>query len=123
ITRGPGTGQERMIAANTATILTVSPAWSLEPEASSDFVVAENGWRFGALARSSPVKFSIPNRSGEVVHLCGRAANVNDEECSAELSTVTRWKIGGAGTSDSDSPPEPYFGLGLGQRGGTVELS
>jgi hypothetical protein len=69
------------------------------------------------------VQFAIPNRSGEVVHLCGRAANVNDVECALELSTVTRWQIGGSGTSDSDVPPQPYFGLGPGQRGGTVELS
>ena len=48
---------------------------------------------------------------------------MNDLECSAELSTVTRWQIGGSGTSDADVPPLPYFGLGAGQRGGTVELS
>jgi hypothetical protein len=57
------------------------------------------------------------------VQVCGRAANVNDLECSAELSTVTRWQIGGSGTSDADVPPLPYFGLGAGPRGGTVELS
>jgi hypothetical protein len=39
------------------------------------------------------------------------------------LSTVTRWQIGGSGTSDANIPPLPYFGLGAGQRGGTVELS
>ena len=48
------------------------------------------------------------------------AANINDLECSAELSTVTRWQIGGSGTTDVDVPPKPYFGLGAGQRGGTV---
>jgi hypothetical protein len=36
---------------------------------------------------------------------------------------VTRWQIGGSGTSDADIPPLPYFGLGAGPRGGTVELS
>ena len=65
----------------------------------------------------------MPNRSGEVVHICGRAANVNDAQCAAELSIVTRWQIGGSGTNDDDVPPKPYFGLGLGQLGGTVELS
>ena len=93
------------------------------PDASSFFVVAETGWQFGALAKSSPVQFAVPNRGGETVQVCGRAANVNDLECSAELSTVTRWQIGGSGTSDVDVPPQPYFGLGAGQRGGTVELS
>jgi hypothetical protein len=69
------------------------------------------------------VQFAVPNRGGETVEVCGRAANVNDLECAAELSTVTRWQIGGSGTSDADVPPEPYFGLGAGQSGGTVELS
>jgi hypothetical protein len=123
ITRGTGAGQERAIAANDATSLTIAPAWSVEPDATSFFVVAETGWRFGALTRSSPVQFAVPNRSGETVHLTGRAANANDVECAPEISTVTRWQIGGGGTSDSDVPPMPSFGLGPGQRGGTVELS
>jgi hypothetical protein len=123
ITRGRGAGLERAIAANTVTELTVSPGWAVTPDASSFFVVAETGWQFGALAKSSPVQFAVPSRGGETVQVCGRAANVNDLECSAELSTVTRWQIGGSGTSDVDVPPQPYFGLGAGQRGGTVELS
>jgi hypothetical protein len=123
ITRGLGAGQERTITANTVTELTVSPAWTVIPDASSFFVVAETGWQFGALTTSSPVQFAVPNRGGETVQVCGRAANVNDLECAAELSTVTRWQIGGSGTTDVDVPPEPYFGLGAGQGGGTVELS
>ena len=123
ITRGTGAGQERVIAANDTTSLTIAPAWIVEPDATSFFVVAETGWRFGALTRSSPVQFAVPNRSGETVHLTGRAANANDVECAPEISTVTRWQIGGGGTSDSDVPPMPSFGLGPGQRGGTVELS
>jgi hypothetical protein len=123
ITRGTGTGQERAIAANDATSLTIAPPWIVEPDATSFFVVAETGWQFGALTTSSPVQFEVPNRSGEVVHLTGRAANVNNAECAPELSTVTRWQIGGGGTGDSDVPPMPFFGLGPGQGGGTVELS
>jgi hypothetical protein len=123
ITRGLGAGQERAITANTDTTLAVSPAWTVIPDASSFFVVAETGWQFAALAKSSPVQFAVPNRGGETVQVCGRAGNVNDLECAAELSTVTRWQIGGSGTGDAEAPPEPYFGLGAGQGGGTVELS
>ncbi len=123
ITRGHGAGQERNIAANTETTLTVSPGWAVVPDASSFFVVAETGWQFGALTRSSPVRFEVPNRSGETVEISGRAANVNDAECAAELSIVTRHQIGGSGASDGAVPPVPYFGLGTGQRGGMVELS
>jgi hypothetical protein len=123
ITRGTGAGQERAIAANDATSLTIAPPWNVVPDATSFFVVAETGWQFGALTTSSPVQFEVPNRSGEVVHLTGRAANVNNVECAPEISTVTRWQIGGGGTGDSDVPPMPFFGLGPGQGGGTVELS
>jgi hypothetical protein len=121
ITRGRGAGQERTIAANSATTATVTPPWDVEPDATSFFTIAEAGWRFAALAKSSPVQFSIPNRSGETIEICGRSANVNDVECAAELSTVTRWQIGGAG--DIDAPQAPIFLLAAGNRGGTVELS
>jgi len=123
ITRGLGAGQERSITANTATTLSVSPSWAVVPDVSSFFVVAEQGWQFGALAQNSPVKFEVPNRSGETVEICGRAANVNDAECAAELSIVTRHQIGGSGASDVTVPPVPFFGLGTGQGGGSVELS
>ncbi|MBZ5579463.1 MAG: hypothetical protein LAP40_23130 [Acidobacteriia bacterium] len=123
ITRGKGQGQERTILSNDATTLTISPPWTVEPDASSYFVIAEAGWRFGALTRSSPVQLAIPNHAGEVVEITGRSANVNDAECAPELSTVTRWQIGGAGMTDSAVPPLPSFGLGAGPRGGTVELS
>ncbi len=91
----------------------------VEPDATSFFAVAESGWKFGALAQSSPVEFAIPNLAGETVQITGRAANVNDVECAAELSTVTRWQIGGAGAEggDADVPPAPLFGLGAGPAG------
>jgi hypothetical protein len=125
ITRGFGAGQERAIASNTATTITVSQPWYVEPDSSSYFAVAEGGWKFGALSKSSPVEFAVPNRSGETVQIMGRAANVNDVECAAELSTVTRWQIGGSGVGgvDADVPPAPYFALAPGRRGGTVEVS
>jgi hypothetical protein len=125
ITRGRGAGQERTVVSNDSTTLTVAPRWNAQPDSTSFFAVAESGWKFGALAKNSPVEFAIPNRSGETVQISGRAANVNDQECAAELSTVTRWQIGGsAGDSvDSDVPPAPYFGLGAAGRGGVVELS
>ena len=123
ITRGRGFGQERSIASNSGTTLTVSPQWSIEPDASSHFVIAENGWRFGALTKNSPVLFDIPNRAGETIHLSGRAANPNDVECATELSTVTRWQIGGSGGSDAQAPPAPTFGIGAGPGGGVIELT
>jgi hypothetical protein len=123
ITRGRGAGQERTITANTDKALTVAPAWDVHPDASSCWVVAEAGWQFGALSKTPPVQFEVPNRGGETVEIMGKAANVNDIECAGELSTVTRWQIEGSGVSDSDVPPAPHFGLGLAKQEGGVELS
>jgi hypothetical protein len=122
ITRGRGAGQERPVASNTAAALTIAGTWDLEPDATSWFAVSESGWKFGAVSKTSPVEFTIPNRAGEVVQILGRAANVNDVECAAELSTLTRWQISGTGM-DAEAPPTPFFGLTAGRRGGTVELS
>jgi hypothetical protein len=122
ITRGTGAGQEQSILANDATTLTVS-TWIVEPDASSFFTVAEAGWHLGAVTVSSPVQFAIPNRTGEVVQITGRAANVNNIECSPAISTVTRWTIGGSGAADTQVPPQPFFGLGPAVGGGAVVLS
>lgn len=124
ITRGRGKGQERTIADHTATAVTVAPPWTIEPDATSWFTVAEGGWKFGALSKTSPVEFAIPNRAGETVEILGRAANVNDLECAAELSTVTRWQIGGSGAgADTAVPAMPQFGLSAGPHGGLVVVS
>jgi hypothetical protein len=123
ITKGRGAGQERTIAANTGTVVTVAPAWVVEPDATSWFTVAEGSWKFGSLTKGSPAQFAVPNHSGETVQIIGRSANVNDVECAAELSTVTRWQIGGSGASDAHVPPKPFFGLEAPPRGGTVELN
>jgi hypothetical protein len=124
ITRGKGAGQERVVASNTATVVTLVTAWDMEPDSTSFFVVAESAWRFGASGASSPVQFEIPNRTGAVVQISGRAANANDKESPAELATLTRWVIGGAGAGgfDSDVPPQPSFGLTLPPQGGVVEI-
>jgi hypothetical protein len=122
ITRGKGAGQERAVAGNDATTLTVTRRWDVTPDATSYFVVAETGWHFGAAARTSPVEFEAPNRDGATVHVTGRSANAQDGECAAELSPLTRWRISGAGAPlDGDAPPRPVFGImPTGQ--GSVEL-
>lgn len=125
ITRGIGAGQERSVISNSDTTVTVSPNWDLAPDATSYFVIAEAGWHPGASGKSSPVQFEIPNRAGAVVEITGRAANVNDQEAPYELSTVTRWDIGGAGADgDMDVPSAPVFALELAPGNpGTIELS
>ncbi len=122
IQRGKGRGQERSIVSNTATTLTLGRPWDTEPDATSVFVVAEAGWRFGATTRTPPAEFDIPNRVGATVHVLGRSANAHNKECTYELSPLTRWRVGGvAGGTDADVPGRPVFGLHpTGQ--GSVEL-
>jgi hypothetical protein len=69
------------------------------------------------------VSFVVPNQGGETVQVTGRSANAANVECPPLLSTVTRWQIGGSGFSDSAAPPTPFFGLGSGKGGGTLDLS
>jgi len=88
----------------------------VEPDATSYFVAAVSGWNPGATTTSATAQFAIPNWSGEVAQITGRAANVNNVECDPGISTVTRWQIGGLG--DAGIPPQPLFGLGTGRRAG-----
>ncbi|MGD0666026.1 MAG: phage tail protein [Bryobacteraceae bacterium] len=123
VTRGTGAGQEAGIASNNGTTLTLTSALIVPPDATSYFVVAESGWHFGATTKSSPVSLIVPNQGGETLEVTGRSANASNVECPPLLSTVTRWQIGGSGSSDSAAPPLPFFGLGLGKGSGTLELS
>lgn len=124
ILSGTGADQEYTITSNTATTLTLTQPWAVEPDATSLFVVAEAAWHFAATAKTSPVEFEIPNETGVTLHIQGRGANVNNLEGPPLLSTLTRWMIGGGGLGDMAAPPEPVFGLGTSSlESGTVELS
>lgn len=124
ITEGTGGGQERTIAGNTSSTITVSARWDVEPDTTSVFVVADSSWQFGAISTASPVVFDVPNRDGATVHISGRSANVQNQESAYELAPLTRWQIGGVsgGAADGDIPSAPFFGLApTGQ--GTLELA
>ncbi|HTB11506.1 MAG TPA: hypothetical protein VK752_08045, partial [Bryobacteraceae bacterium] len=123
ITRGKGATQERSVVSNTATILTVTPAWTVTPDTTSFFTVADSTWNFGGLGSTSPVNIDVPNRPGASVEVSGRSANAQDNESSEALNPLTSWQINGEGGGGVDSglPPPPTFGLDLvGQ--GTVDL-
>ena len=100
IIEGTGRGQERSIATNDQTTLTVSPGWSVLPDATSTFVVAEGSWKFGAVSATSPVQFEVSYHVGTVLQISGRGANVNNQEGTADLCPLTRWPLGG-GQSDA----------------------
>jgi hypothetical protein len=123
ITRGTGALQERSVVSNTATQLTVTPGWTVTPDTTSYFTVADSTWNFGGLGSTSPVNIDVPNRPGASVEISGRSANAQDDESSEALNPLTSWQIVGdaGGGVDSGVPPAPVFGLNLvGQ--GTVDL-
>ena len=123
VTRGTGGTQERVVATNTDTTLTVAPPWQVEPDSTSYFVVANATWNFGGLSVSSPAEFQVSNTPGATVEISGRSANSLDQESAYELNPLTRWQIGGSGGGvDTDTPPPPSFALNLAGQG-TVELA
>jgi hypothetical protein len=114
IVSGTGRGQERNIVANDSTTLALDRPWTIVPEPSSRFVIAESSWRFGATSRTDRAEFEVPNRGGVTIQISGRSANARDEECPAELSPLTRWMVGGVSGGeglDGAEPGEPVFGL------------
>jgi Putative phage tail protein len=124
ITTGLGGKQERVILSNTATTVTATAAWSIAPDSTSKFLIADASWQLGASSSSSPVTFSVPNQEGLTIQISGRAANVLDQECSVELSPLTPWTIGGSVGigGDSDVPGIPTLGLNVAGQG-TVDIT
>ncbi|MBV8864866.1 MAG: hypothetical protein JO210_05640 [Acidobacteriaceae bacterium] len=110
IIEGTGRGQERLIAGNTETTLTVSPNWSVVPDTTSQFVVAEGSWKFAAVTATSPATFEIPYRSGTAIQISGRAANIANQETAADLCPLTRCTLGG-GKADIGIAGIPNFSL------------
>jgi len=121
IIEGTGSGQERSISTNDQTTLTVTPAWSVTPDASTIFVIADASWKFAAITATSPVQFEIPYQSGSVIQISGRSANVNNLEASPDLCPITRWVLGG-GKSDVGIAGAPEFVLSA-PGGGDLTLS
>ena len=113
ISAGTGEGQELQIAGNTATTLTLTQKWGIEPDTTSSFSVVESSWHYGSTGTNSPVSFSVPDRPGASVEVSGRAANVRNEETDPALSPLTVWQIGGVSVVpvDQSVPPAPSFGL------------
>jgi hypothetical protein len=121
ILEGTGSGQERSISTNTQTKLTLTTAWSVIPDTTSLFVIAENSWRFAAVSSTSPAQFEIPYRTGNAIQISGRGANVNNLEGDADLCPLTRWALG-QGQADLAVPAAPDFQISV-PGGGEIVLS
>ena len=55
IRAGKGEGQERTIASNTGTVLTVDQAWDITPDATSRFVIEEATWQTAPSSKISAI--------------------------------------------------------------------
>lgn len=110
IIEGTGRDQERSITTNDQTTLTVSSAWSVIPDATSTFVIAEGSWRFAVVSATSPVQFEVPYRIGTAIQISGRGANVNNQEGTPDLCPLTRWALGQE-QPDAGVPGAPNFSL------------
>jgi hypothetical protein len=120
IVGGTGEGQERSIASNTQTTLTVTPQWSTTPDLTSIFVIVESSWIFAAVSNTSPVQFEIPFSQGEVIEISGRSANVANQEASVDLCPITSFALGGGNTEYGVADP-PAFSL-IAPGGGNLTL-
>ena len=108
---GTGAGQELNIASNSAQVITTLSPWAILPDATSVFAVTQPGWLLGGTTTSSQIQFQVPTKRGSTVEICGRSANVYNQECTYATSPVTRWQIGVGGSSltDSDVPVAPSY--------------
>jgi hypothetical protein len=116
ITHGVGRGQERVVSDNSKNILNVRPAWTVLPDETSSFVVADNGWKLGCTSTTDSGTFGVPNRRGAGIHILGLAANAQDFESSRDTALFSRHVTGGA-AFDMDVPPVPLFALSSTGRG------
>lgn len=113
ITAGKGAGQERVVLSHGTETFDLQTAWTTIPDGTSEFVVAEAGWRFGAATRTERVEFETPNRPGALVQISGRASDVSGNEADAEISPMHRYVLGGQAGGDRDVPPKPSFMLAM----------
>ncbi len=118
---GTGCGQERSIATNDQSTLTLVSPWTTVPDLTSIFVIVEPSWHFAAVSATSPVQFEVGYRPGTVVEISGRGANVNNLEGYAELCPITRWALGG-GRADTGTTVAPGFTLSV-PGGGELVMS
>ncbi|MDQ2841575.1 MAG: phage tail protein, partial [Acidobacteriota bacterium] len=121
IIEGTGRGQERLIASNSTTTLTINSTWSVLPDASSQFVVVDGSWTFAAVTATSPAKFEIPYQAGTTIQISGRSANVANMEAASDLCPITRVALGG-GQTDVGIAAAPNFTLAA-PGGGALVLS
>ncbi len=121
ISAGTGARQERVISGNTGQSITTSTPWDVTPDATSVFAIVQPGWRFAGTTTTGTLQFQAPTQPGGTIEVCGRSANVLNQECSQDSSPITEWQLGMSGSVlDTDAPPAPIYGIGSTGRGGVA---
>ena len=96
VLRGRGEGQERIIASHSETVLTLSVPWSVLPDETSSFAIAEAGWKSAGVTMSDEINFLVPNESHQFVEVMGLSANALGVESPMEEALVTRHELAGS---------------------------
>lgn len=118
IVAGKGAGQERIIESHTATELRVAPPWSVPPDDSSWFVVAETGWKPAGISSSDEIRFLVPQGAAGVIQFLGLAVSSHGVESPESEALLGRIELSGLGGTDLDVPPKPDFGIVSAGEGG-----
>lgn len=108
-----GDRQELVINDNSMDEIFTTTPWKNVPTSSSDLIVVDAAWQFGAGSPTSPIVFQVPNRGGMGIQLLPVTANRVDQESDLGLAPLLRHKLtGGAGSAhDVSVPPKPWFSL------------
>jgi hypothetical protein len=123
IMSGRGEGQERIIRSHTSTVLEMEQPWTVAPDGTSVFTIAEATWKTAGSTRTDEIRILVPNRPGQVVQVLGVAVSAAGMESAGGEALVGRQRIEGQYAGwDADVPGEPNFGItAAGQ--GAVEVA
>lgn len=94
ITAGTGIGQIRTIASNTGTVLTVSAAWTVNPDATSEYAIEGNGDYFYLMGNNAVTlyRFSVSGNSWSTLSPTAARAGAAGAGASANwIDSVTGW--------------------------------
>lgn len=119
IRKGTGAGQERLIAGNTSETISIDRPWATLPDASSRFAIVDANWTMGAESEGDLVDLLLPVLPASSFEISLRSVSKDDSELDVLESPLLIWQIGvgGTGSVDFDTPPQPNFSLGLLENG------
>lgn len=116
ISSGRGSGQERRIVSHTADELLIEGQWTVIPDATSRFSISEPGWKSAGSSTEDELRFWVPARYGQRLHVIARSVSGTGVTCPLTLCSITDHLLGGGSGTDSDVPGEPVFAVSTGDQ-------